>query len=141
MSSQRNQNRSCPGVPNRYSATRSSKVIRPKSIATVVVVFPSTPSARSTPRLASVMYSSVRSGRISLTEPTIVVLPAPNPPAMRIFSASIGGAARSERTESIDHFPQYSLVRQLARRRRVGHPDVAPVDQVGEQDANHTQRH
>ena len=63
-------------------------VIRPKSIATVVVVLPSTPEMSSVPTPASVSTSSVCSGRISLTAPTSVVLPTPKPPAMRIFSAS-----------------------------------------------------
>jgi len=63
-------------------------VIRPKSIATVVVCLCSTPDRSSTPTLSSVRYSSVRSGRISLTEPTRVVLPTPKPPATRIFKAT-----------------------------------------------------
>ena len=42
-------------------------VIRPKSIATVVVRFASTPEVSSTPMLSSVRYSSVHSGRTSLS--------------------------------------------------------------------------
>ena len=60
-------------------------VIRPKSMATVVVAFCSTPSSESTFSPRSLRISSVRSGRISLTEPTSVVLPAPKPPAIRIL--------------------------------------------------------
>jgi hypothetical protein len=60
-------------------------VIRPKSIATVVVSLRSTPLSESTAALRSLSASSVRSGRISLTAPTMVVLPAPNPPAIRIL--------------------------------------------------------
>ena len=45
-------------------------MIRPKSIATVVVDFVSTPSRSSIPVPISVSVSSVRSGRISLTAPT-----------------------------------------------------------------------
>ena len=37
--------------------------------------------------LSAVISSSVRSGSTSLTEPTIVVLPTPKPPAMRILTA------------------------------------------------------
>ncbi len=37
--------------------------------------------------LTVVSSSSVLSGAISLTAPTKVVLPTPNPPATRIFSA------------------------------------------------------
>src|SRR6185312_526347 len=36
-SSHMNQNRRCPGVPNRYSTKSSARVMRPKSMATVVV--------------------------------------------------------------------------------------------------------
>ena len=62
-------------------------MIRPKSIATVVVFLSSTPEVSSIPTLLSVSSSSVRSGRISLTDPTSVVLPAPKPPATRILMA------------------------------------------------------
>src|SRR6202161_4133321 len=85
-----NQNRSWPGVPNRYKDRSDRKVIRPKSMATVVVVLPATPLMSSTPTLRSLSVSSVRSGRISLTALTRVVLPTPNPPAMRIL-AVVGG--------------------------------------------------
>ncbi len=61
--------------------------MRPKSMATVVVTFWSTPSVSSTSWPASLRSSSVRSGRISLTAPTNVVLPTPKPPATSIFSA------------------------------------------------------
>lgn len=67
--------------------SRELSVTRPKSIATVVVVFPSSPASSSTPTLASVITSSVRSGAISLTEPTSVVLPTPNAPTTRILTA------------------------------------------------------
>ena len=53
--------------------------MRPKSIATVVVAFDSTPTVSSTPMLSLVRYSSVSSGWISLTAPTRVVLPTPKP--------------------------------------------------------------
>ena len=70
-------------------------VMRPKSMATVVVIFWSTPSVSSTDWPASLSSSSVRSGRISLTAPTRVVLPTPKPPATSIFSArAVGVAAR-----------------------------------------------
>ena len=66
--------------------TRFSRiVIRPKSRATVVVVFRSTPSSRSTAAPGSLSGSSVRRGRISVSDPTRVVLPTPKPPAMRIL--------------------------------------------------------
>src|SRR6185503_8119667 len=75
-------------------------LIRPKSIATVVVVFVGTPAMSSMPRLALVSTSSVCSGRISLTALTSVVLPTPKPPATRIFTAC---GTRSEGSEAIDN--------------------------------------
>lgn len=101
-----NQNRSWPGVPNRYSTRSSRRVMRPKSMATVVVCLPSTPLVSSTGRPASVSSSSVRSGLISLTVPTRVVLPTPKPPATRILSVtgSTGGLPRSVRPKIIGLF-------------------------------------
>src|SRR3954447_5998074 len=93
-------------------------VIRPKSIVTVVVVLPSTPPVSSAPS-TPVRTSSVCSGRISLTEPTIVVLPAPKPPAIRILSATgmrDDAPLRSERTESIDNRLEYVDVVRLGGR-------------------------
>jgi hypothetical protein len=64
----------------------SSTVIRPKSIATVVVVFAGTAVVSSMPTDRTVMFCSVVSGGISDTDPTKVVFPAPKPPATRILS-------------------------------------------------------
>src|SRR4029079_18605541 len=61
-------------------------LIRPKSIATVVVVLPGTCRLSSPPTPAEVMIASVVSGVISETDPTSVVLPTPKPPAMTIFA-------------------------------------------------------
>ena len=80
-----NQNRRWPGVPNRYSTRSSSRVMRPKSIATVVVRLSGVASRPSSPAEALVTSASVRSGMISETAPTNVVLPAPKPPEMTIF--------------------------------------------------------
>ena len=80
-----NQNRRWPGVPNRYSTRSSSRVIRPKSIATVVVRLSGVASRPSSPAEALVTRASVRSGMISDTAPTNVVLPTPKPPEMTIF--------------------------------------------------------
>ncbi len=60
--------------------------MRPKSMATVVLLLLSSPARESTPTLAAVMVSSVRSGGISLTEPIRVVLPTPNAPTTRILT-------------------------------------------------------
>ena len=63
-----------------------SRVMRPKSMATVVVVLPWIWLVSSTPTLAVVMAASVVSGMISETAPTKVVLPTPKPPAMTILT-------------------------------------------------------
>src|SRR5690606_37738665 len=81
--------------------------MRPKSMATVVVFLFSTPERSSTPTPRSVRTSSVRRGRISLTAPTSVVLPTPNPPAIRILSAT----GSSEGAKSIDHFLENAVAR------------------------------
>src|SRR4051812_32017943 len=86
-------------------------VMRPKSIATVVVFLASTPDTSSTSAPWSVSSSSVRSGLVSETVPTSVVLPAPKPPAIRILIAL--GSRRpclSKRMEALDHCPVHLLV-------------------------------
>src|SRR5690625_2998458 len=80
-----NQNRAWPGVPNMYMTSSSSIVMRPKSIATVVVVLSGVTEVSSCGTLASVMIASVVTGGTSDTERTNVVLPAPTPPAMTIL--------------------------------------------------------
>src|ERR671919_1664825 len=82
MSSHMNPKRSWPGVPNRYITSVSSTVMRPKSMATVVVVLPRILVRSSMPDEALVMAASVRRGSISEMAPTKVVLPTPNPPAI-----------------------------------------------------------
>src|ERR1700728_2855386 len=142
-SSHMNQKRSWPGVPKRYRASRLPIVIRPKSIATVVVVFSPTPLRSSTPTLTWVSVSSVRSGRISLIEPTSVVFPTPNPPAMRILKGvselSPTVSRASEGAEPIEHLPEQ--IRACLRTHRLPrlHGDVLLLDQVGEQDPDHAQ--
>ena len=81
-----NQKRSWPGVPNRYSTSWDGKLIRPKSIATVVVVLALRPRVSSMATLRSLIGSSVRNGLISLIAPTRVVFPTPKPPEMRILA-------------------------------------------------------
>src|SRR5690606_35408722 len=58
-SSHMNQNRVCPGVPNRYRIRSEDMVIRPKSMATVVVFLDGTPLVSSTAALAAVITASV----------------------------------------------------------------------------------
>src|SRR5262245_13374326 len=92
MSSHMNQNRSWPGVPNRYSTIWSSTDRRPKSRATVVVVLSARRVRSSTPTDRPVIAASVVSGVISETAPTNVVFPTPNPPATTTLTG-IGGRA------------------------------------------------
>ena len=67
-------------------------MIRPKSIATVVVVF-ALSGSESTPSPATVIHASVLIGSTSDTEPTKVVLPTPKPPAMTIFAEMVNEEA------------------------------------------------
>src|SRR5580693_5024396 len=144
-SSHMNQKRSWPGVPKRYRASRLAIVIRPKSIATVVVVLSPTPLRSSTPTLFWVSASSVRSGRISLIVLTSVVLPTPNPPATRILKGvnwlSSGGP--SEGTEPIEYLLEQVGARLGAWSASGQHGDHLLLDQVGQQhpDDAEGQRH
>src|SRR5262247_226124 len=116
-------------------------VMRPKSIATVVVVFCSTPPRLSTSAPGSLSGSSVRRARISVTAPTRVVLPAPKPPAMRILMATGGSPGprpyASEPAKPISHLSQDSRVGQPGRRGRVVHVDQRTDAKVGQQDLDH----
>src|SRR3954452_11709381 len=139
-SSHMNQNRSWPGVPNRYSTSSELIVMRPKSSATVVVVLRSTPVRSSIPDPASVSSSSVRSGGISLTVPTMVVLPTPNPPAIRILSAD-WPRRRSEIADAIENRLEDSAIglRGLAARWRA-EQQLTALDQVAQQHLHHHHR-
>src|SRR5436190_7545091 len=90
-------------------------VMRPKSIATVVVSLLGTFDVSSTLAPAEVISASVVSGSISEIDPTRVVLPTPKPPAITIFAevTSLGcTAARSELAKSTQHpFQQIHPVR------------------------------
>src|SRR5215469_15050887 len=135
-----NQKRSWPGVPNRYSTRCLPKVIRPKSIATVVVVLAPTPLRSSCPTLALVRASSVCNGRTSLIAPTSVVLPAPNPPATRILNTASGPPAPSEGAEPMQYLPEQLGTGPLIGGLMWQHGDPALNDEIGEQDADHAQR-
>src|ERR687896_1128097 len=148
-SSHMNQKRDWPGVPNRYRISCSSTVMRPKSIATVVVFLSGTAAVSSIPTDSEVMCCSVVRGGISDTAPTKVVLPAPNPPATRslsgISSRPAGGGGRrrvSTRTESIEQ-PSQDLVTGAAV--TVGGSwqvdlQVAAVGQVTDEHPGHPDR-
>src|ERR1700742_4015344 len=78
--------------------------MRPKSMATVVVVLSPVWVRSSMPAEALVMTASVRSGLISETAPTNVVLPTPNPPATTIFALVVDRAAPPlELAKSTEH--------------------------------------
>src|SRR4051794_24305663 len=102
-SSHMNQKRSWPGVPNRYRIRSWSSVMRPKSMATVVVVLSGAWVRSSIPAEAEVITASVRSGLISETAPTNVVLPTPKPPATTIFAEVVERAAPLELAKSTEH--------------------------------------
>src|ERR671919_2034946 len=148
MSSHMNPKRSWPGVPNRYITSVSSTVMRPKSMATVVVVLPRILVRSSMPDEALVMAASVRRGSISEMAPTKVVLPTPNPPAITNLTDVMRVAElwavvctgwnlmALDRPDSFDHLGEH---RQLDLD-RVGVVDVEQPgrDQVVGQDHHHT---
>src|SRR5919108_3402955 len=119
----------------------SSTVMRPKSIATVVVVLSGTAAVSSTPTDRAVMSCSVVSGGISDTDPTKVVLPAPNPPATRTLSgmscwpACVGAPRDSTRTESIQKPPKDRVAGPAVGGDRLRQVDgeVAGVGEVADQ--------
>src|SRR5262245_16516110 len=79
--------------------------MRPKSIATVVVDLAGVWAKSSTPTDSLVTRASVRSGTISETDPTRVVLPTPKPPATTIFveaAVRLTPAGALESTESTE---------------------------------------
>src|SRR4051794_37885411 len=122
-------------------------LIRPKSMATVVVILPGTCRLSSTPTPAEVMIASVVSGVISETEPTSVVLPTPNPPAMTIFAEvtrpAAGRCDMSEPAKSTQHpFQQFRAHRIGLVLQRCGlvHRDQAIRGHVGNDHPSHTER-
>src|SRR6201995_1800541 len=122
-------------------------LIRPKSIATVVVVLPGTCRLSSTPTPAEVMIASVVSGVISETDPTSVVLPTPNPPAMTIFAdvtrPAVGRRDMSEPAKSTQHpFQQFRAYRVglVFQRGGLVNPHKAIGGHVGDDHPSHTER-
>src|SRR5689334_24428356 len=123
-------------------------LIRPKSMATVVVILPGTCRLSSTPTPAEVMMASVVSGVISETDPTSVVLPTPNPPAMTIFAdvtrpPAAGRCDMSEPAKSTQHpFQQFSAYRVglVFQRGGLVHRDQAIGGHVGDDHSSHTER-
>ena len=98
----------------------------------------------STPAEASVTIASVRSGMISETAPTNVVLPAPNPPAMTIFVDVVAPPSEcaSECFKATQR-PSYEFVALIAGRtvgQRSMHPKVTGHNQIADQDARDAHR-
>src|SRR5690349_402315 len=97
------------------------------------------------PSPISLSISSVRSGGISLTEPTRVVLPTPNPPATRIFRADVPSgdrAAGSKPTDAIKYRLQSVDVGGFRVQRSWGRAEVqvALLDEVSYEDLHHRER-
>src|SRR5690606_4942716 len=147
--SHRNQKRSWPGAPNRYSTLRASSVMRPKSKATVVAVLPRTPLMSSTSSPAWVIVSSVLRGRISLTERTMVVFPAPKPPTttiLRPLSADEPSGVRASAVGRVSEVAESNepLLQDVGVGNggpaRVPGTDPAGREQVGQQDAGDAHR-
>src|SRR3990172_8179927 len=128
-------NRFWPGVPNRYSTRSSSTVMRPKSMATVVV---------SLTRSASVeILRSVETTSISLTDWMKAVLPALNGPVTTILTVCMI-APRLDRPDAADQpLDERGLLGfvdrgQLAGLRRQRHPFRAhDLNQPGLQQPEH----
>src|SRR5919112_2878174 len=114
--------------------------IRPKSIATVVVVLSGTAATSSTPIDAAVSASSVSSGGISESVRTIVVLPTPKPLATTIFS---GISVVSARTEALQETDQQGGVRTPVAPggHRLVHREVLGAGEVADQDPGHSDGH
>src|SRR5688500_16465821 len=147
-SSHMKRKRSCPGVPNKYRIKSSPSVMRPKSIATVVdVLVGEAEPASSTPSLTRVIAASVVSGVISEIEPTNVVFPTANPPAMMILtgigtlSDSLAEESTSERLKAIENpFQKLDIGTVAGLRRRRGMAVEQPfIGHIADEYACHTQ--
>src|SRR4029079_4470311 len=138
------QKTSGPGVPKRYRIRSWSRVIRPKSIATVVVVLSPVWVRSSMPADADVITASVRSGLISETAPTNVVLPTPKPPATTIFADVVEREGPPlELAKSTEHPFEQSHVWLAAGvfvAAGLMDGDQARLRQVGDEDPGNTER-
>src|SRR5918994_604214 len=120
----------------------SSRVMRPKSMATVVVVLSPVWVRSSMPAEAEVMMASVRRGLISETAPTNVVLPTPKPPATTIFAEVVERAAPLELPKSTEHpFEQCHvwLTAGVLVAAGLMDGDQARLRQVGDEDPGHAE--
>jgi hypothetical protein len=90
----------------------------------------------SIPTLAVVIAASVVRGGISLTAPTKVVFPTPNPPAMMIFTGLGAGATDGpglKGLEAIENLLHQRYVRAFGRSARSGDMNKTRVDHVADE--------
>src|SRR5215216_6577270 len=125
-------NRSCPGVPNRYSLISWSMVIQPKSSATVVETLSGVCPVLSISAATDVIAASVVNGVISEIAETAVVFPTPKPPAITIFTGTGGRGAPATSADgfkSTDH--PFDQVRVLRKREvRTAYDEVPQLGEV-----------
>src|SRR5690606_8776743 len=118
--------------------------MRPKSMATVVVVLSPVWVRSSMPADADVMTASVRSGLISETAPTNVVLPTPKPPATTIFAEVVEREGPPlELAKSTEHpFEQCHvwLAAGVLVAAGLMDGDQSRLRQVGDEDPGHAER-
>src|ERR1700744_3197256 len=110
-------------------------------MATVVVTFSGVADRSSVSRLASVIRASVVTGSISEIDLAKGGLPAPNPPAIKLFGeAADGDSSVLDGLETTKNpFEQYVFGQPGAGGARVD-ADPAVVGQVAEQDPDHPER-
>src|SRR4051812_14638868 len=117
--------------------------MRPKSMATVVVVLSPVWVRSSMPADADVITASVRSGLISETAPTNVVLPTPKPPATTIFAEVVEREGPPlELAKSTEHpFEQCHvwLAAGVLVAAGLMDGDQARLRQVGDEDPGHAE--
>src|SRR5215207_8227035 len=116
----------------------SPRLMRPKSMATVVVVLVATLLVSSIPSLTLVMAASVVSGSVSLVDPTKNVLPTAKQPATTILTgsgAAVEYASASEGLETIEHPFQESEAGAVPSGLRTVEVDESFVGHVPHQDA------
>src|SRR5882672_2044108 len=105
-------------------------------MATVVVVLSGACVRSSIPADADVITASVRSGLISDTAPTNVVLPTPNPPATTIFAEVVARVGPLELPKSTEHpFKQCHVRLAAGDAAAGGQPDVTLLERVAAGDA------
>src|SRR3954463_9956406 len=116
--------------------------MRPKSMATVVVVLSPVWVRSSMPAEAEVMTASVRRGLISETAPTNVVLPTPKPPATTIL-AEVVTRPPSELAKSTEHPFEQCHVRSTGAfvATRLVNGDESGLREVRDKNPGHAQGH